>query len=251
MVSVIVPVWNDASCLDNLLHWLADEPGVFEIIVVDAGSSDHTTDVASSYPGVRLISSSRGRGRQMNAGAAVAGGDVLLFLHADTIPPRGSIAGLSALLKARQADFGAYRVRFDPPVFIPQVFALLTRFAFSWTCFGDQGIFVEREFFQKTGGFPDIALVEDIRWVRAAVKMGRMIRSPRTVVTSARRFVETGALRQLWRNSCILVLERLGCDPATLAGIYHGRYRREDSTGRLWWKCGDAKKENSQPISFR
>ena len=232
MVSVIVPVWNDASCLENLLNWLADEPGVFETIVVDAGSIDRTMDVASSFPGVKLISSPRGRGRQMNAGAALANGDLLLFLHADTIPPRGSIAGLPALLKAREADFGAYRVRFDPLVFIPQFFAWLSRFALSWTCFGDQGIFVNREFFQKTGGFPDIALVEDIGWLRAAAKIGRMTRSPHTVVTSARRFVETGTLRQLWRNSWILLLERFGRDPAALAAIYRGKYRREDSAKR-------------------
>ncbi len=141
----------------------------------------------------------------------------------------GSIAGLPDLLMTRQADFGAFRVRFDPPVFLPQAFAWLTRFAFSWTCFGDQGIFVRRQFFQKTGGFPEIALIEDIRWVRTAAKMGRMTRSPHTAVTSARRFVETGTLRQLWRNGSILVLDRLGCDPAALAGIYRGGQQREDS----------------------
>ena len=230
MVSVIVPVWNDACCLENLLNWLAAEPGILEIIVVDAGSSDHTTEVASSFPGVRLISSARWRGRQMNAGASAASADVLLFLHSDTIPPRGSIAGLPDLLMTRQADFGAFRVRFDPPVFLPQAFAWLTRFAFSWTCFGDQGIFVRREFFQKTGGFPEIALVEDIRWLRTAAKIGRMTRSPHTVVTSARRFVETGTLRQLWRNGSILVLDRLDRDPAVLADIYRGGQQHEDST---------------------
>ena len=232
MVSVIVPVWNDACCLENLLNWLAAEPGVLEIMVIDAGSSDHTAEVASSFPGVRLISSVRGRGRQMNAGASAASGDVLLFLHADTIPLRGSIAGLPDLLETRQADFGAYRVRFEPPVFLPQVFAWWTRFAFSWTCFGDQGIFVRREFFRESGGFPEIALLEDIRWVRAAAKTGRMTRSPHTVVTSARRFVETGVLRQLWRNSTILLLDRFGRDPAALAGIYRGEYRRQDPAQR-------------------
>ena len=230
MVSVIVPVWNDVCCLENLLNWLAGEPGVLEIIVVDAGSSDHTTEVASSFPGVRLISSTRWRGRQMNAGASAASADVLLFLHSDTIPPRGSIAGLPDLLMTRQADFGAFRVRFDPPVFLPQMFAWWTRFAFSWTCFGDQGIFVRREFFRESGGFPEIALLEDIRWVRTAAKIGRMTRSPHTVVTSARRFVETGTLRQLWRNCTILLLDRFGRDPAALAGIYRGGQQHEDST---------------------
>jgi len=89
---------------------------------------------------------------------------------------------------------------------------------------------VKREFFQKTGGFPEIALIEDVRWARTAAKMGRMTRSPHTVVTSARRFVETGTLRQLWRNGSILVLDRLGRDPAALAGIYRGERQREDST---------------------
>lgn len=232
MVSVVVPVWNDASCLEKLLNRLVGEPGVSEIIVVAAGSSDPTADVASSFPGVRLIWSPRGRGRQMNAGASLASGDVLLFLHADTIPPSGSIAELPDLLQTRRADFGAYRVRFDPPVFIPQMFAWLTRFAFSWTCFGDQGIFVKREFFRKSGGFPDISLLEDIRWLRTAAKRGRMTRSPQTVVTSARRFVEAGTLRQLCRNFSILLMDRFGRDPAELADIYRGVHRHADSARR-------------------
>ena len=227
MVSVIVPVWNDAAALDRLLSKLLSEASAGEIIVVDGGSTDGSAGLAARYPAVRFLESSRGRGRQMNAGAAAASGDVLLFLHADTYPPSDGIEELPDLLDARRADFGAFRVRFDPPVWLPQRLAFFTRFALPWTCFGDQGIFVRREFFRETGGFPEIALLEDVHWLRKAAKMGRMTRSSRTVVTSGRRFVEIGVGRQLWRNMAILIRDRLGATPARLAALYSNGYARE------------------------
>ena len=229
MVSVIVPVWNDAAALDRLLPKLLAEASAGEIIVVDGGSTDGFGEVAARYPAVRFLESSRGRGRQMNAAAAASRGDVLLFLHADTFPEPGAIAELPDLLAARRADFGAFRVRFDPPVWLPERLAFFTRFAFSWTCFGDQGIFVRREFFEATGGFPEIDLLEDVHWLGKAAKMGRMTRSPRTVVTSGRRFVEVGVGRQIRRNTAILVRDRLGATPARLAALYSNGYAREQA----------------------
>ncbi|MBG99085.1 MAG: hypothetical protein CMN58_01920 [Solibacterales bacterium] len=220
MVSVIVPVWNDTPALDRLLPKLLAEPSVPEIIVIDGGSSDDCRAVTAQYPRVRFLESHRGRGCQMNRGASVARGDVLLFLHADTHPPRGAITGLSDLLANRHADFGAFRVRFDPPFWLPERLAFLTRFAFHWTCFGDQGIFAKRNFFLATGGFPEIALLEDVHWLRKAARTGRMVRSPHTAVTSGRRFAETGVTRQLRLNAKILVRDWFGAAPEHLATIY-------------------------------
>ncbi len=222
MVSVIVPVWNDAACLQILLDQLRNEPGPLDIVVVDGQSTDAVLEVVALYPGVRLISTSRGRGRQMNAGAEVALGETLLFLHCDTLPPPGAIAEVPELLRSSGADFGAFRLRFDPPCLVPSLLALFTRWALPWTCFGDQGIFVNRPFFLTTGGFPEIPALEEVHWLRRAARQGRMVRSRRIVSTSARRFQQAGPLRQTLRNGRILLRDRLGADPARMAELYKG-----------------------------
>ena len=224
MVSIIIPVLNEAEHLGALLTRLAQEPGEPEIIVADGGSSDATEEVLAQYPDVQKIVTPPGRGRQMNAGARAARGEVLLFLHCDTYAPPGAIAELPALLAARNADFGAFRIRFDPPVWLPQLLALATRLASPWCCFGDQGIFVRRDFFLSTGGFAEIPLLEDVHWVRAAGKRGRMARAPHAVVSSARRFEKIGTVRQSWRNLSILIRDLLGQDPAELARLYDKGY---------------------------
>lgn len=224
MVSVIIPVLNDAGLLRTLLERLESEPGPLEIIVADGGSSDVTSEIKDRFASIRWTIGPPGRGRQMNAGARLAHGEVLLFLHCDTYAPRGAIAELPALLASRNADFGAFRIRFDPPVWPPQLLAQATRLASPWCCFGDQGIFARREFFFATGGFPEIPLLEDVHWVRAAGRLGRMVRSRHAVISSARRFEKIGTVRQSWRNFSILVRDLFGQDPARLARLYDKDY---------------------------
>jgi rSAM/selenodomain-associated transferase 2 len=231
MVSIIIPVLNDAEHLRALLPRLEREPGAPEIIVADGGSADATADVLAQYPSVQRTVTLPGRGRQMNAAARSARGEVFLFLHGDTYAPPGAIAELPGLLAAQDADFGAFRIRFDPPVWLPQLLAAATRIANPWCCFGDQGIFVRREFFFSTGGFPETPLLEDAYWARAAGKLGRMIRSPHAVVSSARRFEKIGTVRQSWRNLSILIRDLLGQDLAELARLYDKDYIAELAPG--------------------
>jgi rSAM/selenodomain-associated transferase 2 len=221
VVSVIVPVWNDAACLRLLLQRLALEPGPLDVIVVDGGSTDGVERVVEGFPKVRLLPSLQGRGRQMNEGARAARGDTLLFLHSDTLPPLGAIIELPRLLATATAHYGAFRVQFDPPYLLPQLLARFTRLAKPWTCFGDQGIFVRRDFFEATDGFPEIPVLEEVHWLRTAGRLGKMIRSPQAVVTSARRFEKAGQVRQTLRNGWILLRDRLGEDPARLAKLFH------------------------------
>jgi rSAM/selenodomain-associated transferase 2 len=225
MVSVIIPVLNDAELLQALLKHLESEPSPLEIIVADGGSHDLPPEIKNRFPSVHWITTPPGRGRQMNAGARLARGEVLLFLHCDTYPPTGRIAELTALLAYRNAAFGAFRIRFDPPVWLPQLLARATRLANPWTCFGDQAIFARREFFLATGGFPEIPLLEDVHWARAAGKQGRMVRSRHAVISSARRFEKIGTVRQSWRNLSILIRDLCGQDPARLARLYDKDYR--------------------------
>lgn len=231
MVSVIIPALNEADQLRTLLPWLEQEPGEPEVIVADGGSTDATDEVLALHPKARKTVTPPGRGCQMNAGARLARHDVLLFLHCDTYAPTGAITELPALLAARNADFGAFRIQFDPPVWLPQLLATATRLANPWCCFGDQGIFTRREFFFSTGGYPEIPLLEDAHWVRAAARRGRMIRSPHAVVSSARRFEKIGTVRQSWRNLSILIRDLFGQDPAELARLYDKDYVREPAAG--------------------
>lgn len=231
MVSVIIPVLNEAEHLRALLARLQQEPGNPEIIVADGGSSDATEEILREFPKVQKTTTQPGRGRQMNAAARLAQGEVLLFLHCDTYAPPGAIAELPGLLTARNADFGAFRIRFDPPVWLPQLLATATRLASPWCCFGDQGIFARREFFWKTGGFPEIPLLEDVHWVRAAGKRGRMVRSPHAVVSSARRFERIGTVRQSLRNLSVLLRDLAGQDPAALERLYNKDYLDHSAPG--------------------
>lgn len=159
----------------------------------------------------------------MNAAVCVARAGVLLFLHADTIPECGAVAELPALLQSSGADFGAFRLKFDPAVCLPQALAKLTRLAKHRTCFGDQGIFARSDFFHRTGGFPEDLILEDVHWLRRAGRMGRMVRSKRTVVTSSRRFKQAGAVRQSIRNLETLWRDRMGEESSRLAAIYDGQ----------------------------
>jgi glycosyltransferase involved in cell wall biosynthesis len=192
-------VWNDAACLRHLLELLKGEPGPIEIIVINGQSTDGTAEVASKY-GVRLLSVPRGRGRQMNAGARAARGETLLFLHCDTVPSFGAIAGLPDLLQSSGADFRAFRLRFDPPCLLPTLLALFTWFALPWTCFGDQGIFVDRQFFRKTGGFPEIPALEDVHWLRTIAErrwdgagVGRFLCALSAIAGRSRRWADRHA----------------------------------------------------------
>jgi hypothetical protein len=143
-----------------------------------------------------------------------------VFLHADTVPAPGAIDSVAGLLRMTRAQFGAFRVRFDPPLWLPSALAVLTGFASPWFCFGDQGIFCRREFFWATGGFPETALLEDVHWARRAGRMGRMVRSPKSVSTSSRRFQRVGGIRMSLRNFSILLRDLFGQDLARLAAAY-------------------------------
>ena len=246
MVSVIVPVWNDAACLRTLLAKLSGETGRVEIIVVDGGSGDGVVTLVEQFPRVRFLRCARGRGRQMNTGARAARGGTLLFLHSDTVPPVAAMPELPDLLRSSNADFGAFQLRFDPPCLVPGLLARFTRLAKPWACFGDQGIFVDRRFFLATGGFPEIPILEEVHWLRKARGMGSMVRSRHTVVTSARRFRERGQVRQTLLNAWILLLDRFGADPAHLAKLYElGTWRSRPSASQN----GGARPIPGRPVS--
>lgn len=220
LVSIVVPVLHEAGTLAATLAplqvWRRHEA---EIVVVDGGSSDGTAAVARPLADA-VITAPRGRAAQMNAGAAAASGDVLLFLHADTRLPADALALVrQALARAR---WGRFDVRIEPATPLLRLVALMmnARSRLTGIATGDQGIFMTRAAFEAAGGFPAIPLMEDIAMCRALKRQGRPACLRARVATSARRWHRQGVLRTIvlmWR---LRLAYALGADPQRLARLY-------------------------------
>lgn len=217
--SVILPVLNEeavlSKCLENIRAVLPDA----EVIVADGGSSDNSRQVASKA-GVRVVVSVPGRGTQMNTGAAVASGDILVFLHADSHLPLGAGKMMGDFFKVPSAHIGTFRLAFDDKHWLLRCYAWMTRFDSVFTRFGDQCIFIRRLFFDQIGGFPNWPLFEDVHFLRMARKRTKIFSLPAAVQTSARRFLENGIFIQQVRNAGYLFQYLGGVSPQSLAARY-------------------------------
>ena len=225
MLSIIVPALREAENLARLLPALrAAAPGA-ELIVADAGSGDGTRDVAARVPGVTVLDGPRGRARQMNAGAAAARGDVLLFLHADTTLPAGFEAVIERALADPGVVGGRFDVRLDNPGWPYRVIGGLMngRSRLSGISTGDQGLFVRRAVFEALGGFPDIPLMEDVEFTRRLKRHGRVAALRELVVTSARKWEREGVLRTILLMWTLRFLYACGVSPARLHRWYYPR----------------------------
>lgn len=221
MLSIIVPTLNEADGLGSRLAALAPlRARGAEIIVADGGSDDGTAALAQPHAD-RVVAAPRGRARQMNAGAAAARGECLLFLHADT----RLTADADRLVETALADGHAWG-RFDVAIegrhpLLPLIARLMNlRSRLTGIATGDQAMFVSRDAFTACGGFPDIALMEDIALSRALKRIGRPACLRQRVRTSGRRWDQQG----LWRTVLLMWRLRLayffGADPARLAQDY-------------------------------
>lgn len=220
-LSVIIPALNEAENISHCLQCISCQGFPCEVIVVDGGSRDGTPELVA--PPAKLISAPRGRASQMNAGARLASGDILLFLHADTILPPGGLHCLTEALAKRAAPGGSFRMRFEPSSPLLDFFAWWTRFSLRLLHYGDAGIFVRREVFEGLGGYADLALMEDLDLWLKLLRRGRPLVLPLAAVTSSRRFLKRGALRQQALNVGLTLLWLLGANDRRLGGWYYGR----------------------------
>src|SRR3954463_15398417 len=162
-VSVIIPTLNEARALPRTLALLATQDGAWELIVADGGSVDGTCAIVEAEPRARLVQSAQGRAVQMNAGAAVARGDWLLFLHADTQLPAGAIERINRLTERNEIQSGAFRHRFDATDWRLRAVSAAHNFKCRWTAiyYGDQAMFVRKRLFDRLGGFLPVPILED------------------------------------------------------------------------------------------
>jgi rSAM/selenodomain-associated transferase 2 len=221
-LSIVVPVLDEADRLEALLAGLArDCPGV-EVIIADGGSRDGSVEIAARAPRVGLVSSALGRGRQMNAGAALATGGILLFLHADTRLPSGAAEAVQRALADPSVVYGRFAIRFDRPGAAFRLIARLMNFRSRLTgiCTGDQAIFVRREAFERLGGYPEIALMEDVELTRRLKRVGRLAALRLQVTTSARRWEQNGVARTIVLMWTLRFLHLFGVGPQRLHRWY-------------------------------
>ena len=226
-ISVIIPTLNEADYLSDTLGSLRDAENV-EVLVVDGGSNDGTTEIAERE-GCRVLRSPPGRALQMNAGARAASGPILLFLHADTcLPPGFDSAVRSALQepgvghRGEAVVGGAFRLRIGAPGWPLRIIeqAVNIRSRVLQMPYGDQGIFVQKKTFQELGGFPVLPVMEDFEFVRRLRHRGRIRIASLPVTTSGRRWQKLGPWRTTWINQRVVLGYYLGVSPERLAVWY-------------------------------
>jgi rSAM/selenodomain-associated transferase 2 len=219
-ISVIVPVLNEAKRIAATLQALLPL-APHEVIIVDGGSSDRTREIAAGFQ-VKIISSERGRARQMNRGAREASGDVLLFLHADTGLPRTAFADIAGALSDPRYLGGRFDVELDGKHWLlPLVGRMISyRSRISKVGTGDQTIFVRRSVFERMHGFEDIPLMEDIAFGRALKRLGGIACLRSRVITSARRWEADGVWRTIFRMWILKLGYLAGIAPARLKQFY-------------------------------
>lgn len=218
-LSIVVPVLNEAATIGATLAPWSRRAGI-ELIVADGGSADGTAESAARF--ARVIQAGRGRARQMNAGAAIATGAALLFLHADTRLPEDAPEAVREALADSAVIGGAFRLSIAPATPALRLVAAGANLRARWLGlpYGDQALFVRRSAFFDLGGFPDVPLLEDLMFVRRLARRGRIRLLPQAVVTSARRWRREGVLTVTLRNQLFVALWACGVRPERLARWY-------------------------------
>jgi rSAM/selenodomain-associated transferase 2 len=224
-VSVVIPVRNDSAALGRTLDCLLARPasGDFEVIVAASGDPDGTRRVTEGRARLLMPGGST-RAHLMNAGAAAASGDVLLFLHADSVPPVDAIELIRAALADNRVVGGAFEHRFAEPAWSLRAITGINRLRYRLTrnYYGDQGIFVRTSVFHRIGRYRDMALMEDLDLSQRLKRAGRttLIRVP--MLTSARRFLARGPWRTFLFIVWLLLLHTLRLDTERHAERWRG-----------------------------
>lgn len=219
-LAIIVPVFNEEEVLDSFLAGLLRQEGDFQVVLVDGGSSDGTWEIAGRFAEIRRLRSARGRAVQMNAGARAATHDLLLFLHADTRLPSGVLPRIAGTLADPGVAAGSFRLAFDRDDPWLAAYSWFSRINHPLFTYGDQGLFLRRELFREIGGFREIPIMEDVEIQRRLRRRGRFAKLDVPVVTSARRSVQRGLLRQQALNVALVALYHLGVEPARIKRLY-------------------------------
>lgn len=219
-VSVVIPTLNEAAHIVQTLT-LVQQAGECELVVVDGGSNDDTFAIAQRHADLAVLAPC-GRAKQMNTGAQAATGDVLLFLHADTVLPSNFPALLHHALADATVIGGRFDVRLDAVGWQFRMIETLMniRSRLSRISTGDQAMFVRREIFLTIGGFPELELMEDIEFSRRLKRLGKIACLREQVKTSARRWRQSGVFKTIFLMWTLRFAYFLGVPPQRLKAFY-------------------------------
>lgn len=221
MISIIIPVFNEAAIIQQNLNNLLCCHQEVEIIVADGGSDDQTLELAKSM-GVKTLVCVPGKARQMNLAAGIASGEILLFLHADTFLPADYATFVRNILAKPNTVAGAFRLKINAP----QLSLRLVEKIVNWRShflslpYGDQAIFMKSEVFKDLGGFLDLPIMEDFDMMLRLRKQGKIGIAPVSVLTSPRRWQKLGVFQTTLVNQLIIIGYFLGANPHKLANFY-------------------------------
>jgi rSAM/selenodomain-associated transferase 2 len=227
MISIIIPVLNEASTIPMLLNDISNKAtlqNISEIIIVDGGSADATIDLALQFSEILpivIIKSDKGRAKQMNGGAQNATGDILYFLHADTLlPQRFDFQIISEVNKGNLA--GCFRMKFDSNHPILKLSQWFTRFNLKSCRGGDQSLFVSNEVFEKLNGYnEEFTVYEDCEFINRIYDQYNFTIIKDYVTTSARRYQNNGTLKLQYHFAIIHFKKWFGATPNSLSRYYY------------------------------
>jgi rSAM/selenodomain-associated transferase 2 len=231
-ISIIVPVLNEAAILEKFLRHLRDVAPAYEIIVVDGESEDASCTIARELAD-RVLQVRRGRARQMNAGAELARGDVLWFVHADSEVPQDSLETINQALSNPKMVGGCFRLQIASarPIFrtrdaianfLVDVFGI---------AFGDRGLFCRRQTFAEIGGYPELGVLEDAEFYRRLRARGQVVQVKQTIRTSSRRYMELGPLATMFFYTLVVFLYALRVPHPILEKIICAFMKRRVANG--------------------
>jgi len=222
LVSIVVPVLDDSEAAAALLSQIAPDSRV-EIVLAPAGFDARLADLASARPDTRIVCTQTGRAHQMNAGAAIATGTWLWFVHADSWLPSGWLSRFEALPGG--IGGGWFRFALDDPGWQARAIEAGVRWRVRLLRlpYGDQGLFARADLFRSLGGYGNLPLMEDVEFIGRLRRSGRVCEVPLPLITSARRWRRDGWFTRSAKNLVLVTLYFAGIPPATLAALYRRR----------------------------
>jgi rSAM/selenodomain-associated transferase 2 len=227
IISIIIPVLNEAENIQSFLKQFENYLEI-EIIIVDGGSTDKTKvkilESSLCDRKIKLVTNNKvGRANQMNYGAVLATGEILLFLHADTILPDNYQQIAQSILKRKDVIVGAFQLHINSPKktlrLVEKIVNLRSRFLS--LPYGDQGFFITKDNFERLGGFADLPIMEDFNFIQKAKRNGKIVIADATVMTSPRRWQKIGVIKTTVINQLIIVGYYLKISPNKLKTFYH------------------------------
>lgn len=220
MISVICPILNEERILLENSAWFKKLSGMAELIFVDGGSTDKSVEIAGQY--ARVVCCNKGRAAQMNSGAEYAKGETLLFLHADSVVGVDTLRAIEKKLAKEGFLGGCLTQRMDKEAFIYRLIETLgnVRAKISRVFYGDQGIFVRKDVFERLGGFPDVPIFEDVLFTRKLRCEGKTTVLSDKIMVSARRWEKRGVFRTALMFNMLLIMFKIGHPLDKIKALY-------------------------------